>query len=197
MKHAVVACALLIAGSALVAAPAFADPVMPPPVTDDAPPPAPSATTPAPADDPVFPKPATVSEKPVTAVEKPSVVSDKPASAPPPACADCAPPKRYDSEEVIKKIREIDRSRVINTTERAPAPAPRRSDEGMRVRSDKTLVVFVTHEYRVIESPGLVSAAAYDVAPAPRYSSYRPRRMGCRHGYDRYGHCRGVLHVRD
>jgi len=97
----------------------------------------------------------------------------------------------------IKKIREIDRSRVINTAEMAPTYAPRRSDEGIRVCSDKTLVVFVTHEYRVIESPGLVSAAAYDVAPAPRYSSYRPHRTACQYGRGRYGHCRAPLRVRD
>src|SRR4051812_35034215 len=30
-------------------------------------------------------------------------------------CADCAPRRKYDSEEVVKNVRDVDHSRVINT----------------------------------------------------------------------------------
>ena len=30
-------------------------------------------------------------------------------------CADCAPRRKYDSQEVVKKVRNVDHSRVINT----------------------------------------------------------------------------------
>ena len=45
-------------------------------------------------------------------------------------CADCPVSKRYDSEEVIKRIRNIDRSRTINTT--TVVPVDGREDEPRR-----------------------------------------------------------------
>jgi hypothetical protein len=89
---------------------------------------------------------------------------------PAPACTDCDTPKQYDTQEVVKTHRDIDHSRVIDTTSYEGKPA--------RIRSDVTLVNFVVHKYRVIESTELVSAGE----AAPR------RHRSCKHGggYNRY-----------
>ena len=50
---------------------------------------------------------------------------------PAPACTDCDTPKQYDTQEVVKTHRDIDHSRVIDTTTYEGKPA--------RVRSDVTL----------------------------------------------------------
>lgn len=95
-------------------------------------------------------------------------------------CPGCPPPRQYDTFEVIKKIKEIDRSRVINTTtvvpvvryvpERAPKP------EVLYVRPSVTVVNFVTQRYRVTEQP--VGFAAVPVQQGPRIKSCRDG--GCR-----------------
>ena len=36
-------------------------------------------------------------------------------------CADCAPRRKYDSQEVVRKVRTVDHSRVINTRTVVPA----------------------------------------------------------------------------
>ena len=177
---------LLIVGGTLVAAPARAtDAVMPQPVTDYMPPPVTDETLPtAPAADTELPSANDVAS-PLQAV------------APPPGCDNCPPAKRYDSVEVIKKIREIDRSRTVNTTEMAPDYAPRReAHSGYRVRSDVTLVNFVVHRYRVIEAPAMVPASeAGEYRPV--YRPHRAHRVACKHGKrDRYGSCRPALRVR-
>jgi len=188
MKQAL-ASALLIFGSTMVAAPASAaDKLQPPPMVDEMPPPVtdygPTSET---ATDTAAPAVAPETETPPSA---PSPVADKVAAPPP--CTDCATSRRYDSEQIIKKIRQIDRSRTINTTEIAPE-APRPPSPRYRIREDVTLVNFVTHHYRVIYSPGLV--------PAVEVGGDRPRlydrsRVACRYGeYRRHGSCRPVLRV--
>jgi hypothetical protein len=170
MKHAL-ACALLIFVSAVAAPASATDAVMPLPVTDGLPPPPPPDT-----------------ELPAPAADHPAPPAEQ--AAPPASCENCPAPRRYDSQEVIKKIQEIDRSRTVNTVEMAPSAAPKRVNSGIRVRSDVTLVNFVVHHYRVIESPGLVPASEV---------VYRPRRAAnCRYGRNRHGACRHhVLRVRD
>lgn len=177
--------ALLIVGGTLVAAPALAtDAVMPQPVTDYMPQPVTDETLPtAPAADTELPPANDVSSPPQ-------------AVAPPPACDNCLP-KRYDSVEVIKKIREIDRSRSVNNTEMAPDYAPpRETHPSYRVRSDLTLVNFVVHRYRVIEAPAMVPASdAGEYRPV--YRPHRAHRVACKYGKrGRYDSCRPALRVR-
>ena len=48
-------------------------------------------------------------------------------------CVDCAPKRKYDSQEVVKNVRDIDRSRVINTQTVVPV--------GRRVKETNHLVI--------------------------------------------------------
>lgn len=207
--------ALMILGGVMAYAPAYAidnampEPEMPPPVTDYAPPPVTDETLPrAAAPDTEMPPapaeaPAAPSNLPVPARTEMVPPADY-AAAPPTVCNNCPPPRRYDSQEVIKRIREIDRSRTINTTEMAPDYAPPQPTPGYRVRSDVTLVNFVVHRYRVIYAPELVPASEANLY-RPVYSGdeyrpkYRPHRahVACRYGKrGRYGSCRPLLRVR-
>jgi hypothetical protein len=110
-------------------------------------------------------------------------------------CVNCPPPRKYDSREVIKTRRDLERViQTINTTSMAPekpAESPAKSSPRIYVRPDVTLVNFVVHRYRVIYAPALVSASEVQDYPAP--SVYRPARI-CKHG--RYGSCRPLLRAR-
>lgn len=177
--------ALVIAGGTMLGVPALAmDPVMPQPVTDYLPP----ATDEAP--------PPVTDDTPPTAgtpdTELPTPAADAVASPPPPVCGNCPTPNRYDSQEVIRKIREIDRSRTINTTEMVPDYAPRHdTPRGYRLRSDVTLVNFVVHRYRVIFAPELAPPSDGEYRPL-----HRAHRVACKYGKrDRYGSCRPLLRV--
>jgi hypothetical protein len=128
-------------------------------------------------------------------------------------CPDCRPRRHYDDKEVVKKVRNIDHSRIINTV--TVVPASRRVREINRLVIQKneirhvgvvqhnriivekdiryvrrvpitTTVNFVTHHYRVVERPATVS-----VPVAPR------RNYECRVGRGRYqGSCGPALRVR-
>jgi hypothetical protein len=122
------------------------------------------------------------------------------------AAEQVAPPaaKRYDSQEVIKKIREYDRSRSIGTTEVVPSYAPpreayapsRRASHRPYIRPDVTLVNFVVQRYRVIQAPELLPAAETG-GYRPIYWSERPHRTACSYGrYGRTDSCRPLLRVR-
>jgi hypothetical protein len=129
-------------------------------------------------------------------------------------CADCAPRRKYDSQQVIKKVRNVDQSRVINTT--TVVPVRTRVDETNRlvIRQNETqltgvvqhnhtiiekevryvrripaqtTVEFVTHNYRVVERPDTVTVP---VTYRPN-GCYRPGRS-----YVGYGSCRPALRVR-
>ena len=117
-------------------------------------------------------------------IATPAVAGDAPAASVE-DCADCQAPRRYDSEEVIRSTREVDRSRVINTTTVVPvyrhAPAPRPAT--VYVRSAVTVVNFVTRHYHVTEH-------AVDFAAVPVY-----RRARVCHDV-RHGSCRRMLRVR-
>jgi hypothetical protein len=129
-------------------------------------------------------------------------------------CADCPPPRKYDSQEVIHTTRDIDESRVINTE--TVIPVSRRvitknhlivhdnlirhvgtirhnhviiEKEIRYVRPVETVVNFVTRHYRVVEQPPTYTIEV----PVP------PRRMrACSYGrrYSLHGSCRRVLDVR-
>jgi hypothetical protein len=109
----------------------------------------------------------------------------------PEVCKDCPPPNHYDSQEVVKHVREVDQSRTVHTTTMAPLP-PADNDNGIYIRPDVTLVNIVVHKYRVIETPGLVPATA---APAPRPVLRTHCKRSRRHA--RYDSCGPALRVRD
>ena len=126
-------------------------------------------------------------------------------------CADCAPRKKYDSEEVVKKVRNIDNSRVINTRTVVPGRTRIKETNHLVIHKNetrhvgvvqhnriivekeiryfrrvpaRTRVEFITHDYRVVERPDTVKV--YVPARAPGYIG------PC----GRYGSCRSLLRVR-
>jgi hypothetical protein len=123
-------------------------------------------------------------------------------------CVNC-PPRKYDEQTVIKKVREIDHSRVINTVTVVPVRRRVREINRLVVHENETrhvgtvqhnhtiiekeihyvrripietTVNFVTHRYRVVEWPNSI------LVPATR------RVRTCSHGRP-YGSC-GPLRVR-
>ena len=99
-------------------------------------------------------------------------------------CFDCQPRRHYDDQKVVKKVRNIDHSRVINTVTVVPAERRVRETNRLVIRNNEirhvgvvqhnhmivekevryvrrapvtTTVNFVTHNYRVIERPATVS----------------------------------------
>ena len=129
-------------------------------------------------------------------------------------CADCAPRRKYDSQEVIKKVRNVDQSRVINTTTVVPVRTRVNETNRLVIRQNethltgvvrhnhtiiekeiryvrrvpaRTVVDFITHDYRVVERPDTVTVP---VTYRPN-GCYRPGRA-----YVGYGSCRPALRVR-
>jgi hypothetical protein len=129
-------------------------------------------------------------------------------------CPDCAPRRKYDSQEVIKKVRNVDQSRVINTTTVVPVRSRVNETNHLVIRRNethltgvvrhnhtivekevryvrrvpaRTVVEFVTHDYRVVERPDTVTVP---VTYRPN-GCYRPGRA-----YVGYGSCRPALRVR-
>ena len=128
-------------------------------------------------------------------------------------CFDCQPRRRYDDQEVVKKVRNVDHSRVINTVTVVPAGRRLREVNRLVIQNNETrhvgvvqhnhiivekeiryvrrvpittTVNFVTHHYRVVERPAAVS-----IPVAPR------RNYECGLGLGRYqGACRPTLRVR-
>ncbi len=126
-------------------------------------------------------------------------------------CTDCPPPRKYDTQEVVRKTRNIDRSQVINTRTVVPVGRRYKETNHLVIRQNeirntgviqhnhtiveketryvrripvRTTVEFITHNYRVVERPDSVS-----IPVAPR------RMRDCSRG-GRYGSCRPVLRVR-
>lgn len=131
-------------------------------------------------------------------------------------CADCAPPRQYDSQEVVRKVRNVDRSRVINTRTVVPVYTRVKQTNHLVIHKDvirntgaiehnnviveketriirriplRTTVVFVTHHYRVVERS---DSAVAPVTIGPR----RGRDCDRGRGYGRYGSCRSLIRVR-
>jgi hypothetical protein len=112
-------------------------------------------------------------------------------------CFDCQPRPHYDDQKVIKKVRNVDHSRVINTV--TVVPAGRRVGvirhnhiivekeiRYVRRAPATTTVNFVTHNYRVTERP-----AAVTMTIVPR------RDYECGVGLGGYRNSCGPLRVRD
>ena len=119
-------------------------------------------------------------------IATPALAGDAPVAMPGvDDCPDCQAPRRYDSEEVIRSMREVDRSRVINTTTVVPVyrHAPGSRPATVYVRPAVTVVNFVTRHYHVTEGP-------VDFAVVPVYR----RAKTCHDG--RTGSCRRMLRVR-
>ena len=123
-------------------------------------------------------------------------------------CADCPPPRRYDSQEVVKKVRNIDHSRVINTRTVVPARTRVRETNHLVIRKNETRhvgvirhnrivvekeiryvrrvpvetrVELITHKYRVVDRPDSVT-----VPVRPRVISKCSNRGGL---LGTYGYC--------
>jgi hypothetical protein len=129
-------------------------------------------------------------------------------------CADCEPRRKYDTQETVKKVRNVDKSRVINTTTVVPV-APRIKETNSLVVHEnetrltgvvrhnhtviekevryvrriplRTTVEFITRDYRVVERPDTITVPVTLDRPA---GCYRGR------GYVGHGWCRPALRVR-
>ncbi|MEA2978671.1 MAG: hypothetical protein QOF09_494 [Alphaproteobacteria bacterium] len=141
---------------------------------------------------------------------------DKPAAGPRHHdCADCPPPRKYDSQEVVKKVRNIDHSRVINTRTVVPVRTRVRETNHLVTRKNETRhvgvirhnriivekeiryvrrvpvetrVEFITHKYRAVERPDSVT-----VPVGPRTIGKCSNRGGL---LGTYGYCGPALRVR-
>jgi len=117
------------------------------------------------------------------------VFAAAPASAVPQyRCAKCAPVKKYDSQQLIRKVKTVDRSRVINTYsvvyKKVHRHAPIVPQRVYATPAPVVVVNIVTQKYRITHGPHPDSAVR-DVYPvAPR----------CKYGVSRSGSC--VLRVR-
>jgi hypothetical protein len=149
MLKTCVACVALILGLAVLAPSALAQPR-----NDDAPPPqrygsedqprirqemdrrAPDANATAPA-----PERATYPERPAGYADTGSR-----------DCANCPPPKHYDSTEVIKNSRDVDHSRVINTESVIEVPPRTKETNKLIVHENETRNVgVIQHNHKIIE----------------------------------------------
>ena len=150
----------------------------------------------------------TQSEAPVSRRAKPALRARA-------ECIDCPKPREhYDTQETIHNTRDVDHSRVIETQSEVPVSRRVKETNHLVIRENETrnvgvvqhnhtiiervpryvvrvpvvtTVSFVTHNYRVVETPATMTVPV----------QYRPARR-CAHG-KRYGYddtCRRVLRVR-
>jgi hypothetical protein len=111
-------------------------------------------------------------------------------------CYDCdRPRKNYDSIEVVKTRRDVDRSRVIRTKTVIPTYRYRRARPVVRVPV-VTVVQYVVHQYRVVDTPTTYSY--YYPASYPSRVHRRVKVMDCRYGYrgDHSAACRRPIRAR-
>ena len=74
------------------------------------------------------------------------------ADAPARECADCPPPRHYDSTEVVKNSHDVDQSRVINTETVVQVPPRTREINKLIVQENETRNVgVIQHNHRIIE----------------------------------------------
>ena len=132
----------------------------------------------------------------------------------PSECADCAPRRKYDSQEVIKKVRNVDHSRVINTRIVVPARTRYKESNHLVIHKNETRhtgvvqhnrvivekeiryvrripvqtrVEFITHDYRAVERPDSITV------PVRRVIGRCSDRGGL---LGTYGNCGPTLRVR-
>ena len=79
-------------------------------------------------------------------------VADRSVEAPARDCADCPPPKRYDSTEVVKTSHDVDQSRVINTESVVQVPPRVKEINKLVIHENETRNVgVIQHNHRIIE----------------------------------------------
>jgi hypothetical protein len=85
-------------------------------------------------------------------------------------CDNCAPPKTYDSTEVVKTSRDVDQSRVINTEEVVQVrPRVKETNHLVIHKNETRNVGVIQHNHKIIEKE-----IRY-VKRAPVYQHYAPR----------------------
>jgi hypothetical protein len=95
----------------------------------------------APAPDAGAPAPAEYAPKP-----------ERSSGAPEQECANCPPPRRYDSTETVKKTRDVDQSRVINTESVVVVPPRVKEHNKLVIHENETRNVgTVQHNHTIIE----------------------------------------------
>jgi hypothetical protein len=79
-------------------------------------------------------------------------VAERPVEVPVRECADCPPPRHYDSTEVVKNSRDVDKSRVINTESVVEVPPRTREINKLVIQENEPRNVgVVQHNHRIIE----------------------------------------------
>jgi hypothetical protein len=88
---------------------------------------------------------------PAPATERAPVVQ-RSVETPARECADCPPPRHYDSTEVVKNSRDVDQSRIINTESVVQIPPRTREINKLVIQENETRNVgLVQHNHRIIE----------------------------------------------
>jgi len=98
-------------------------------------------------------------------------------AAPARDCADCPPPKHYDSTEVVKTSHDVDQSRVINTDTVVQVPSRVKEINKLVIHENETRNVgVIQHNHRIIEKEiRYVRRAPVYQPPMHRYvPQYRP-----------------------
>jgi hypothetical protein len=76
----------------------------------------------------------------------------RPADVPAPDCANCPPPRNYDSTEVVKNSRDVDQSLVINTESVVHVPPRVKEHNKLIIHENETRNVgVIQHNHRIIE----------------------------------------------
>jgi hypothetical protein len=92
---------------------------------------------------------------PVAAQDEPAAALDAaaaPADNQDKNCETCPPPKKYDSQEVIKTTRDVDQSRTINTTTVVPVPPRVRERNHLVIHENETRNIgTILHKNLIIE----------------------------------------------
>jgi hypothetical protein len=85
-------------------------------------------------------------------------------------CANCPPPVKYDSQEVVKTTHDVDHSQVINTTTVVPMPPKVRTHNHLVIHENETRNVgVILHKNTIIEKeiryrrPRVAAAQTYAV----------------------------------
>lgn len=111
-------------------------------------------------------------QRPVNVDKLPPQASDVPYRGPdaPGDCANCPPPRHYDSTEVIKNSRDVDHSRVINTSSEVIVPPKVREINKLVIHENETRNIgTIEHNHQIIEK----EIRYVKRAPVPRYAPVR------------------------
>ncbi|MCX7312722.1 MAG: hypothetical protein NTV56_13605 [Alphaproteobacteria bacterium] len=126
-------------------------------------------------------RPVNAEQLPVNIDKVPPPVGNPPYRAPvsdapyrsadaPGDCANCPPPRQYDSTEVVKNSRDVDNSRVINTQSEVIVPPKVREINKLVIQENETRNIgTIEHNHQIIEKEiRYVRRAPVRHAPAHR-----------------------------